>query len=357
MGNPEKERLLLDRALEALAKETGLTARVVGLEPCLTDGRRPDALVEVVDQLHTYLFEAEVKNTIDRFETLHQLQAFWPHGTGEQLIVIAPYITQQLAERCREMELCFADTAGNAYVRAPGLHVYVTGKKKPQELEVLDENRPVNAAGLRVIFALLCRPNLLNATYREIAANARVALGTVGQAIRYLETRRYITPQQILGATTHRQFLNPQRLLEEWVALYPTLLRPKLNPRRFRAARPNWREGMDLTPYGAFWGGEVAANRLAHYLQPHTATIYARENPTKLLVDQRMKADVNGDTEFLDVFWNAERMNENKEQLPAMRDVVPPILIYADLMTTTDGRNIEAAKMIYDEYIGPLLGN
>ncbi len=135
------------------------------------------------------------------------------------------------------------------------------------------------------------------------------------------------------------------------------VLRPKLNARRFRAARPNWTEGVNLNPYGAFWGGEVAANRLTHYLQPQTVTIYARENPTKLLVDQRMKADVNGDTEILDVFLTAEVLNENTERLPGERDVVPPILVYADLMTTTDGRNIEAAKMIYDEHIGPLLRN
>jgi hypothetical protein len=350
MGHPEQERLTLDRALEALARETGLTARVLHMETRLAPDNGQDALIEVAGPQQTYQFAVEVKNNIDRFETLHQLQAFWPRDARQQLLVVTPYITQQLAERCREMDMCFADTAGNAYLRAPGLHIYVTGRRKPPELETADENRPVNAAGLRVVFAILCQPRLLTAAYREIAANARVALGTVGQAIKYLENRKHITPQPDQGAKTERRFLNPQRLVEEWVALYPTVLRPKLNARRFRAPRPNWAEGVDLNLYGAFWGGEVAANRLTHYLQPQTATIYARETPTKLLVDQRMKADVNGDTEILDVFWNTER-------LPAVRDVVPPILVYADLMTTTDGRNIEAAKMIYDEHIGPLLRN
>jgi hypothetical protein len=351
MGNLQTERLTLNRALDAIARETGLTARVVHLEPRPgPDNARPDALIEVVGPQQTYQFAVEIKNNIDRFETLHQLRAFWPRDAREQLLFVAPYITQHLAERCREMDMCFADTAGNAYLRAPGLHIYVTGRRKPPELEAANENRPVNAAGLRVVFALLCQPPLLNATYREIAANARVALGTVGQAIKNLEMRKQITPQPDQGATTKRRFLDPQRLLEEWVALYPTVLRPKLNGRRFRAPLPNWTEGVNLNPYGAFWGGEVAANRLTHYLQPQTATIYAREAPTKLLVDQRMKADVNGDTEVLDIFWNPDRLTR-------IGDVVPPILAYADLMTTTDGRNIEAAKMIYDEHIGPLLRN
>ena len=35
----------------------------------------------------------------------------------------------------------------------------------------------------------------------------------------------------------------------------------------------------------------------------------------------------------------------------AQPDLVPPILAYADLVATADPRNLEAAKMIYDEYI------
>jgi hypothetical protein len=67
-------------------------------------------------------------------------------------------------------------------------------------------------------------------------------------------------------------------------------------------------------------------------------------------VEHRLKADVNGDTEILDVFWNPDRVQ-------TIRDAVPPILAYADLFTTTDGRDVEAAKMIYDEYIGPAFRN
>jgi hypothetical protein len=32
-------------------------------------------------------------------------------------------------------------------------------------------------------------------------------------------------------------------------------------------------------------------------------------------------------------------------------------LAYADLITTTEGRNIEAARMIYDEFIRPTFRN
>jgi hypothetical protein len=350
VGNLDTERLILTRVLDAMGKETGITAKLLQLEPQLGAlDRRPDALIEIAGPHGTQQFAVEVKNKVDRFEILNHLKAFWPRDDAQPLLVAAPYITLQVAERCRDIDLCFADTAGNIYLRAPGLYIYVTGKRKPEDLTA-NEGRAVTPAGLRIVFGLLCQPQLLNATYRDIAATTRVALGTVGPVMKDLENRRHITPAPDHGPTMRRRFLNPQRLFEEWVAAFPTALRPKLNLRRFRAPRPNWTEGVDLAPYRAFWGGEVAANRLLHHLQPQAATIYVAERPNRLIVDHRLKADINGDTEILDVFWHPER-------LPAIRDVVPPVLAYADLFTTTEGRDLEAAKMVYDKYIGPALRN
>ncbi|MGA2204600.1 MAG: type IV toxin-antitoxin system AbiEi family antitoxin [Halobacteriota archaeon] len=351
MGNTTTERNTIERVLEAIGRETGLTARVLQWQPQLNwhTPARPDALIEIDVRPHAEQFAAEVKN-LDRFEILHQLRAFWPRQAKPALLVVAPYITAKVAEQCREMDLYFADTAGNAYIRAPGLHLYVTGKRKPDDLKTAEEGKITNPAGLRVVFALLCKPELLNATYRDIAAAARVALGTIGPVMKELETRRHITPAPEGGRAQGRKFLEPQRLVQEWVAVYPTVLRPKLNIRRFRAQQAGWTKGLDLQPYHAFWGGEVAANRLFHHLEPQTATIYARDTPKQLITEYKMRADVNGDVEILDAFWNPNHV-------PTIRDLVPPILAYADLTTTTDGRNLEAAKMIYDEFIEPALRN
>jgi hypothetical protein len=111
-----------------------------------------------------------------------------------------------------------------------------------------------------------------------------------------------------------------------------------------------WTEGVDLRPYDAFWGGEVAANRLLHQLVPQTATIYAKGTPKQIIAEYKMRADVNGDVEILNAFWNPQ-------EVPTVGDVVPPILAYADLTATTDGRNLEAAKMIYDQYVEPAFRN
>jgi len=48
--------------------------------------------------------------------------------------------------------------------------------------------------------------------------------------------------------------------------------------------------------------------------------------------------------EILNAFWNFEYDWQ-------YHDLVPPLLIYADLLATTDARNIETAKIIYDQEI------
>jgi hypothetical protein len=348
MGEKTRERTTLERVLEALGRETGLTARVLQWQPVFDwhTAIRPDALVEINGPKHTEQYAVEVKN-VDRFEILQQVRALWPRQAKPRLMIAAPYVTTQAAQRCREMELYFADTAGNVFLQGEGLHLYVTGRRKTAEFEAGEEGRIMNPAGLKLVFTLLCKPDLLGGTYREIAAAARVALGTVGPVMKELETRGHLAP---VPQGPRRKFLDAPRLVQDWVAAYPTVLRPKLHRRRFRAPQTGWTKGLDLRAYHALWGGEVAANRLLHYLEPQTATIYAQDTAKRLIAEQRMRADATGDVEILDVFWNAD-------QVPVVDDVVPPLLAYADLTGTTDGRNLEAAKMIYERLLEPAFRN
>jgi hypothetical protein len=340
---------LIDTALQALQRTTGLAAKIVRLEQPNTVHhdwyQRFDAGIEIEAQGRKHKFAVEAKLGI-RAELLTQIKALWPNEQETRLIIVAPYITTYLAEKCREIQLPFLDTAGNAYLEDDDLFVYVTGQKKPTDTAPAQTNRTNTAAGLRVLFALLCRPQLLNAPYRELATTARVALGTIGPVIKDLETRKLIAT---FGTTLpKRRLLNAKALLQEWVTFYPATLRPKLQARRFRAQNREWLQQTDLTRFDAYWGGEVAADRLTHYLKPEMMTIYTLHNPTKLITAFRLRADVNGDVEILDAFWD-------QHVITGVDDVVPPILAYADLMTTTDARNLEAAKLIYEQHIAPNL--
>ena len=336
---------ILDIAVAALGRTTGINARV---HPLVGQNRESDAIVEVEAGQCRCRFGAEVK-TVDRFATPAMLKTQGKTPNDPPLLV-APYITREVAEYCRQLRLPFIDTAGNAYLEAAGLLVYVVGQARPVELRK-GNFRALNPAGLKLTFTLLCRPRLLNENYRNIAAAAGVALGTVGADMKDLEARGFFN----LETPPHRrQVLDPERMLQEWVTHYPITLRPKLNLGRFRAD-PERLQHTDLAPLNACWGGEPAAEKLTRYLKPAHFTIYAGEPIAKLVAAGRMRAEPGGNVEILEKFWSFPAAPADKNGAPDVLppDIVPPILAYADLLATHDGRNAEAARMIYEQRIAP----
>jgi hypothetical protein len=330
------ERQILHAAGQALKQNTGIDAEI---RPAPTGpGCAADAMVDLLIKGRKHRFHAEVK-TVDRFATPALIQAQgkkWPVPP----LLVAPFISREVAERCRQLHLPFIDTAGNAYLEGAGLFIYVVGQPRPAGRRG-GKFRALNPAGLQIAFALACRPALLQTTYREIAARAGVALGTVGPVLKDLEARGYVRLRKGLD----RKLADPQRMIEEWVTHYPVTLRPKLNPRRFQADLERLNT-IEIAQQNAYWGGEPAAERLTRYLKPAQFTIYAHEPIARLVAAARLRADVAGNVEVLEAFWNFEA----DQDFP---DVVPPILAYADLLATHDGRNAEAARIIYDQRIAP----
>jgi hypothetical protein len=140
-----------------------------------------------------------------------------------------------------------------------------------------------------------------------------------------------------------------EKLIQEWVINYPIKLRPKLNRKRFKANRLDWWKNLDVARYNAEWGGEVTADKLINFLKPNFYTLYlhgkdVKMNLKKLIVENRLVPDPNGDVETLEAFWDF-----GDEQL--WPETVPILLVYADLMASYDPRNLETAKLIYDKLI------
>ncbi len=351
----QKERIL-NTAMAALGTTIGINVRVhpVTARP----HRATDAILEIKRGRYKHRFGAEVR-TVDRFATPAMLKA-QGQALHDPPLLVAPYITREVAEHCRQLRLPFIDTAGNAYLEAAGLFVYVVGQARPVEPRQ-GNFRALNPAGLKLTFALLCRPKLLEENYRNIATAAGVALGTVGADMKDLEARGFFhlaTPPRL------RKLLDPKRMLEEWVTHYPLTLRPKLNLGRF-LAEPERLQHAALAPLKAYWGGEPAAGKLTRYLKPAHFTIYTGEPIARLIAAGRMRAEAGGNVEILEKFWNfpaahfpathlttahLTTAHADKNDAP---DVVPPILAYADLLATNDGRNAEAARMIYEQRIAP----
>ncbi|NMV41407.1 type IV toxin-antitoxin system AbiEi family antitoxin [Ralstonia insidiosa] len=345
------EREVLDTALKALGELTGIDGKVVATEARTSLRAKSDAVVDlkVAGQTHRYLVEC--KRSMDRASALALVRTqLAPHLDSG--LLVAPYLSPQLAEHSRQLDLQFIDTAGNAYLKADGLYVFVSGRK-PLTLPTQTSTRSAgNATAWRMAFALLCEPALVQAPYREIAETAGIALGSVGAVFQDLAARGLL-----VESARGRRLAAPAQMLDEWVAGYPSILRPKLHPRRFQATNPNWWQDASLadpTQLSAQWGGEVAAARMTGYLKPATQTLYIdppamRDTLRHLVTKYRLQPSADGSIELLETFWRPPPSQTARESL------VPPILVYADLIATMDSRNLETANLIREKIIARVL--
>lgn len=266
--------------------------------------------------------------------------------TNEGLL-IAPYLSAELAEYCRSIDLAFIDTAGNAYINQPELYIFVQGlKEENPQLRPRTETVMGSPSAMKIIFALLSRPNLITASFRTMAEEANVAFSMVGDILSLLERRGFLINSK---SKKTRKLTHPLELLDEWIVSFSHSLIPKLNVRRFSCSDQHWWQSVQLDSAQAQWGGEIAAQRLTNYIKPASQTIYSNKEAMSTIMNTlvkkfRLRADPTGAIEMRERFWNFTMDSE-------YADVAPPALVYADLIATLDPRNAEVAKMIKEKFI------
>jgi hypothetical protein len=326
------EQKLLDDVLARL-RGLGVEGEIVEYQP--TIGRahdRPDALVRLKRGTDDALFTVEVKRGLRPGNVGAAIFHLQKHGDAAMLM--ADYVTPQLAAQLKAHNIAFADAAGNAYIERPNWLIWVKGEKPTEGAYALaQKGRAFQVSGLRVLFALLCKPKLINENYRTIAAQAGVAHGTVGWVMAELPDLGFLA--DIAGK---RRLLQPERLLRQWVEAYARKLRPKLQVGRYQADGNTWQATLDPLKYEAVWGGETAAAKMTNLLRPEITTLYVRKRDPALIHVARLKPDPNGNVELVTRFWAFE--NDPP-------DIAPTILVYADLLATGDARCIEVAHELH----------
>lgn len=331
------ERALVERALDTL-RDLGVEARVDRAQ-----GKDPhvDYTATLRRGAKRAPFQIEAKRALrpgTLGPVLLRLQGLKPPA-----LLLADYVTPQMAKLLRDAGIAFADAVGNAYLEFGGNILYVTGNAPEQTPRHEKVVRAFQATGLRVVFALLCAPELVTRPTRQLAAMLDVANGTVGRVVDDLAHLGYVTT----AGKRDRRLHNLKELLERWVMMYPVHLRPTLLRRRLTTDQPDWWKKEKFDPLHVVLGGEPAADRLTQYLKPGTVTLYARGEPrplNEIVTRHRLRADPAGEVEVLEAFWPAEIAGEKP-------GLAPTPLIYADLLATGDTRRIETAKLIYDDYL------
>jgi hypothetical protein len=330
-----REKTVIEKALDVFRKRTRMDA--VFLYEKSGKGLCGEDIVRLAHEDKNWEFKVEVKLRVNRATIAlmkHQM-----NFAGNRLLV-TEYVNPELAEIMRTQGIPFIDGAGNAFINATPVYIFIKGEKPDKAGKAEPVKRLFKPGGLKLIFALLNNPGMENATYRDMAKAAKVALGTVDFAITELKELGFLIDLGKKG----RQLLNTEQLLRRWVEAYPENLKPKILQERFRTDTRNWWKDIEPSDFGALWGGEIAAAELTGYLKPEKYTVYTDQLIGKLIYRFKFQKDPNGNVEILMPFWTF------KWEL-AEKGLVPPLLIYADLVATGDARAIEAAEIIYDKYI------
>ncbi len=285
-----------------------------------------------------YMYIAEMKRGVNKnnahFIAKEVSENARRKNTG--VLLVTEYLTDEVGAILRAMNVQYVDTAGNAYIKAGGVHVLIEGKRRKKQEPDVDGPHPFGWAALKVVFALLCAKGLRNAPYRDIAKAAGVALGTVAGVMINLEKRHYL--MTVGGGVRLR---DERELVKLWIAAYIEKLRPKLLLGRYDAITAL---NVDAVAQHALAGAETAAARLQRYLVAGRDTLYITGEQKPLIQKLQLRKTPEGTLELRKRFWNFEYPEQEF-------GVVPPLLIYADLIAVGDPRTIEAAELLYDDYL------
>ncbi len=336
-----KEAELLRAAVRTL-EAYGIPAKIEREPRTRTEGRaRADAAFDLVLAGKHQTFLVEAKRWLTPGTLGHAATRL--RDLGKNAILVTDYVTPQVAEKLKELDIAFVDAAGNAYLHRPPVMIWVVGRKPEVTRQRVRAGRAFQPTGLKLVFALLCRPGLVNAGFREIATFAGVAHGTVGGVLGDLKETGYLV-ETGNKRTRVRRLRNPRKLLIQWAEAYGRTLYPQLLMGRYQTTEPNWWKKLDAAKYKVLLGAEPAAAIATRYLRPGVVTLYAEGLPARLMADYRLRKSEEGNIELRRRFWPFNHEWEHP-------NLAPPVLIYADLLATADARCIETAQLVYDRYL------
>jgi hypothetical protein len=302
-----------------------------------------DALIRLKTPTGMRRLYAEIKRTYLSYQLAGHIASQMRHSRWKPSILMTPYVAPRLGQFLEERGINYVDSVGNCFLSlGPEYLARIEGRRRPPR----DLSRAtLRAPSYQVLFALLARPELANASVRTLAASAGVGKTAAAEMIQRLESEGY------LGRTTSgRQLLERERLVERWLTGYADVLRPSLIFGRFRIAENDPANVEDRVqkalrntkPWA--WGGGAAAFRLAGHFRGDESVLWVRE-PTSDL-PRTLSALPAKDGPLTILRAKGTLMLEG-----ATPRTAHPLLVYAELLTRPSERAAEAAEEIREKYL------
>ncbi|MEA1897211.1 MAG: type IV toxin-antitoxin system AbiEi family antitoxin [Bacteroidota bacterium] len=296
-----------------------------------------DGVIKLNYKGHAQEFFVEIKKELREYQLPN---IFKLNEAYDPIMVIAEKLFPKIKDTLIEQGIAYIEMNGNINIETDNILLKVEGKQK-QYLQQEKYGRAFTKAGLKALLLFLTNENDINDTYREIAKNAGIALGNVKLILEGLVEEGFALKVN----EKELKLTNKDQLLQKWCTAYTEKLKPALKVGNFRFNNPNvvleWKK-IKLKKTQTQWGGEPAGNIYTKYLQPEYLTIYTNEKKANLIKNYRLIPDMDGNVMVYEKFW------EEKEPY---RNVVPPVIAYADLLATGKKRCIETAQKIYEQLI------
>ena len=177
---------------------------------------------------------------------------------------------------------------------------------------------------------------------RDLARDVGLSTGSVSELLSEMKERGFL-----LEDGRYKHLVNRKVLFDQWLHGY-TETRFRVKKQCFEAQTIQWWKNRRSEDEGFLWGGEPAAARLTDdFLRPEILTIYTDQPLYDLVVDGDLhQVPSGGNVEFVPLLVHKEKGREG---------CVHPLLVYADLICSSDDRNTETAMRIYDRYLRQII--
>jgi hypothetical protein len=306
-------------------------------------------LVDVSGPTGSRRLAIEVKgNGEPRFirQAIYQLKANQRFVEDAYPVIMAPSLSPQATEMCRQAGIGYIDYYGNCHLQTDGIHIHIEGLGHKQR-ERRHQRTLFSPKAERVARVLLAMPEKAW-KMQDLATTADVSLGQVANVKRALLDREWLdtTPTGI-------RLTAPMDLLSAWNEAYDfSKHRRHLYYSRNPLAEVEWAIGEVANRHHTRYAltGFSGAARIAPHVRYQRVMVYVDDNIQRFEEQLNLKPVTSGANVIL-----IEPYDEGiffRPPTPSAHPVVCNVQLYLDLMKQPD-RGQEAAEFLLEQEIVP----
>jgi hypothetical protein len=265
-------------------------------------------------------------------------------------VVAAPYISERVADICREHKLGYIDAAGNCHLAAPGFHLHVEGGRNQSPDTRAAENLFAPKSS-RIVRVLLEHPDRIWKV-KDLAREAQVSMGLASRLKHKLIAEAFVEE-----SSQGMRVRQPEKLLETWAAVYSNTARTIAvysmdETRTFEHRVARWCAQREVQYALAEFSAAARWSQMVRYKR---AAVYIREPRSQDVVGPLIKelALKEVDSGSSAILWvtNDEAVFFNSEERDGEK-LVSPLQAYLDL-ARNPARGQEAADELLRRHLLP----